>query len=57
MSIRLWLMMADCWMCGASIELTEEQERVARKLLEAEEDPCDTGTDDSWARGAAASAG
>ena len=28
MSIRLWLLVADCWMCGTSIELTEEQERV-----------------------------
>ncbi|MEX2026858.1 MAG: hypothetical protein WEH44_06145, partial [Pirellulaceae bacterium] len=27
MSVRLWLMVADCWRCGASIELTEEQER------------------------------
>ncbi|HJS06030.1 MAG TPA: prenyltransferase/squalene oxidase repeat-containing protein [Pirellulales bacterium] len=35
MSIRLWLLMADCWMCGTSIELTEEQERAARKLLAA----------------------
>jgi outer membrane biosynthesis protein TonB len=35
MSIRLWLLVADCWMCGTSIELTEEQERVARKLLAA----------------------
>jgi hypothetical protein len=33
MSIRLWLMVADCWMCGTSIELTEEQERAARILL------------------------
>ena len=35
MSIRLWLLVADCWMCGTSIELTEEQERVALALLEA----------------------
>ncbi len=34
MTIRLWLMVADCWSCGASIELTEQQEREARKLLE-----------------------
>lgn len=34
MSVRLWLMVADCWRCGASIELTEEQERQALKLLE-----------------------
>ena len=37
MSIRLWLMVADCWMCGTSVELTEEQERIARKLLESRE--------------------
>lgn len=34
MSIRLWLMVADCWVCGASIELTEEQEQAALRLLE-----------------------
>jgi hypothetical protein len=34
MSIRLWLMLADCWRCGTSIELTEEQQRQARQLLE-----------------------
>ena len=33
MSVRLWLMAADCWQCGASIELTEEQEREAQRLL------------------------
>lgn len=33
MSIRLWLMVADCWRCGTSIELTEEQEREALRLL------------------------
>src|SRR5262245_22594353 len=25
MSVRLWLMAADCWNCGASIELSQEQ--------------------------------
>jgi hypothetical protein len=34
MSVRLWLMIADCWRCGASIELTEEQEQQIRQLLE-----------------------
>jgi hypothetical protein len=34
MSIRLWLMVADCWRCGTSIELTEEQQRVAQRLLD-----------------------
>ena len=33
MSIRLWLMVADCWLCGTSIELDEEMEREARQLL------------------------
>ena len=32
MSVRLWLLVADCWNCGTSIELTEEQEREARRL-------------------------
>ena len=34
MSIRLWLMVADCWRCGASVELTEEQEQAVRELLQ-----------------------
>lgn len=34
MSVRLWLMVADCWLCETSIELTEEQERQARQVLE-----------------------
>ncbi|MBN2294007.1 MAG: hypothetical protein JXM70_16395, partial [Pirellulales bacterium] len=39
MSIRLWLLVADCWQCGTSIELTEEQEQQALQLLrEHEED-------------------
>jgi hypothetical protein len=33
MSIRLWLMLADCWNCGTSIELSEAQERAVRRLL------------------------
>jgi len=37
MSIRLWLMIADCWKCGTSIELTEEQEREAKRLLKDRE--------------------
>lgn len=35
MSIRLWLRVADCWRCGTSIELTEEQEQAAWRLLRA----------------------
>ena len=34
MSIRLWLRLADCWRCGASVELTEEQEAEAIRLLQ-----------------------
>ena len=34
MAVRLWLMIADCWRCETCIELTEEQEREARRLLE-----------------------
>lgn len=33
MSIRLWLALAECRMCGAQVELTEEQERQAQQLL------------------------
>jgi hypothetical protein len=33
MTVRLWLMVADCWRCGASIELSEEQQREAERLL------------------------
>src|SRR5437870_10638462 len=33
MSVRFWLMLADCWRCGTSIELTEEQERQVERLL------------------------
>ena len=34
MTVRLWLMVADCWQCGTSIELCEEQERAIDHLLE-----------------------
>jgi len=33
MSIRLWLLVADCWQCGTSIELSEEQEREIQRML------------------------
>jgi len=33
MSIRLWLMVADCFRCGACIELSEDQQREAERLL------------------------
>ena len=32
-SIRLWLMVADCWQCGCSIEISEAQERQIQDLL------------------------
>ncbi|MBM4000521.1 MAG: terpene cyclase/mutase family protein [Planctomycetes bacterium] len=35
MSVRLWLRLADCWRCGATIELTDEDERAIRDLLAA----------------------
>ncbi|MFN0016778.1 MAG: prenyltransferase/squalene oxidase repeat-containing protein [Pirellulaceae bacterium] len=38
MSVRLWLMAADCWKCGASIELSQEQEREAMRLLKEREE-------------------
>ncbi|MBN2475318.1 MAG: terpene cyclase/mutase family protein [Pirellulales bacterium] len=38
MSIRLWLMVADCFRCGASIELTDEQEQEALRLLREHEE-------------------
>ena len=38
MSVRTWLMVADCWKCGTGIELTEEQEREARRLLREREE-------------------
>ena len=33
MSVRVWLMMADCLHCGVSIELTPEEQRRAEQLL------------------------
>ena len=39
MSIRLWLMIGDCWQCGASVELSEEQERQALALLRKQKMP------------------
>ena len=38
MSIRLWLMVADCWRCNTSIELSEEQEEEALRLLRRQEE-------------------
>lgn len=38
-SVRIWLMLAECWRCGSNVELTEEQEREVRQLLEARSAP------------------
>jgi len=38
MSVRLWLMLADCWRCGASIELTEMQEAAIQSLMATTQD-------------------
>jgi hypothetical protein len=34
MSVRFWLMISDCWQCGASVELTQEQQQAVRQWLE-----------------------
>ena len=34
MSVRLWLLLADCWKCGTSIEISEEQEAEIRQLID-----------------------
>jgi hypothetical protein len=38
MSVRLWLLLADCWKCEASIELDEQAEREIAALLESPEE-------------------
>ncbi len=38
MTVRLWLMMADCWRCGTSIELTLQQQREAQRVLQQRTD-------------------
>jgi hypothetical protein len=35
MSVRLWLLMADCWRCKTSVELTPEQQRQAQQLIDS----------------------
>jgi hypothetical protein len=37
LSVRLWLMSADCWRCGTSIELSDEQQFEVRRLLTAQQ--------------------
>ena len=33
-SIRLWLMLADCWRCQTSVELTAEQQQAVERLAQ-----------------------
>lgn len=33
MSVRMWLLTADCWQCGTRIQLTREQEEAVERLL------------------------
>jgi len=44
MSIRLWLMAADCWQCGCSVELTEQQEREIQSVLRVKQRQVDALT-------------
>jgi type IV secretory pathway VirB10-like protein len=37
LTIRVWLMAADCWVCGAAVILTEEQQREVERLLQVVE--------------------
>ena len=53
LSVRAWLMVADCWRCGTSIELTEEQEQEAHRLLAEQERQTLRETTAAPARGAA----
>lgn len=39
MTIRLWLRLAECRLCGTQVELTEEQERAAHELIERRGSP------------------
>lgn len=39
MTVRLWLLLADCWKCGAAIELDEQAEEEIAALLEAAPSP------------------
>lgn len=37
MTIRMWLLAADCWRCGCCVELTAQQERQLQHLLRSSE--------------------
>ena len=36
LSVRMWLLTADCWQCDTRIELTREQEEAVEKLLKSQ---------------------
>ena len=36
LSVRMWLLTADCWQCDTRIELTREQEQAVEKLLKSQ---------------------
>ncbi len=36
-SVRTWLMMAECWSCEISIELTEQQQRAVEELMQQQD--------------------
>lgn len=38
-SIRTWLLQADCWDCEISIELSEQQRKAVEELLQQQENP------------------
>ena len=38
MTVRLWLMVADCWNCETSIELTPEQQRAVEELIRRQQE-------------------
>jgi hypothetical protein len=50
-SVRQWLMLADCWRCGTSIELNESEVAAAERLMSAQlslpEPPLPIATGDS----------
>lgn len=39
MSVRMWLLTADCWQCGTRIQLTREQEEAVERLLQEKQPP------------------
>ncbi len=56
MTVRLWLLVADCWQCGTSIELSERQQRAAHRLLEGQRSSSPSPADARTPTGAASGA-